>query len=73
MAATRAFVPFGELLNSFHTNTPHKAATNVAPCPSPYDMAGPALPAAIKFNELPNPHIKPPKIPVKCVLNFPLK
>lgn len=38
-------------LNSFHINTPHKAATKVAPCPKPYEIAAPALPAVT------SPHI----------------
>ena len=56
-------VPLGAFLNSFQINTPHNAAIKVAPCPSPYEIAGPAMPAAIRFNELPMPQIKPSKIP----------
>src|SRR6185437_14769010 len=59
-------------LNSFHIKTPHRAATIVAPWPRPYDMAGPAFPAAIRLNELPIPHITPPSMPVRCSLNLPL-
>ena len=33
--------------NSFHTKTPHTAATIGAPCPSAYDTAAPAFPAAM--------------------------
>ena len=35
----KVFVPFGAFLNSFHTKTPQAAATIVAPCPKPYDIA----------------------------------
>ena len=55
-----------EPLNSFHTNTPHNAATSVAPCPKPYETAAPALPAAIRLNELPIPQIMPPTRPARC-------
>jgi hypothetical protein len=35
MSARRREVPGGAFLNSFQINTPHKAATRVAPCPNP--------------------------------------
>ena len=64
---------FDAPLNSFHMNTPQNAATKVAPCPNPYDIAGPALPAAIRLKEFPSPQINPPKIPTRWVGNLPLK
>ena len=72
MAVIKECVSLGAFLNSFQMNTPHRAATNVAPCPKPYEIAGPALPAAIRLKELPRPQINPPNIPTRCVLNFPL-
>lgn len=38
----RMLFVFGAPLNSFQMNIPQQAATTVAPCPSPYDIAGPA-------------------------------
>ena len=49
-------VPLGAPLNSFQINTPQRAATSVAPCPKPYEIAGPAFPAAIRFSEFPIAH-----------------
>ena len=41
------FVALELPVNSFHIKTPHRAAIMGAPCPSAYEMAAPALPAAI--------------------------
>ena len=38
---------FVDPLNSFHIKTPQSAATIGAPCPKPYEIAGPAFSAAI--------------------------
>ena len=73
IAPIKVLVPFGEFLNSFQIKTPHNAATKVAPCPNPYEIAGPALPAAMRLKEFPSPQINPPKIPTKCVEKLPLK
>src|SRR6202007_3020807 len=66
-------VPDGAARNSFQINTPQNAATIVAPCPSPYEIENVARPAAIMLNDIPTPQIIPPRIPVRCVPNPPLK
>ena len=73
IVASNKLVLFEEPLNSFQIKTPHNAATRVAPWPSPYEIAAPAFPAAIRLNELPIPQIIPPKTPTMCILRFPLK
>ena len=58
----------GKSLNSFQIKTPHIAATNVAPWPNPYAIAGPACSEAKIFKDMPIPQITPPKIPIKWSL-----
>ena len=70
--AINLFVPIGASLNSIQTKTPQNAATITAPCPNPYEMAGPAAPEAIILNYIPTLHITPPRIPMRCSLEFPL-
>ena len=57
----------GPPTNSFQINTPQNAATIVAPCPNPYEMAAPAFSVANKLNRLPIPQIIPPNIPTACL------
>ena len=47
------------------------AAIIVAPCPSPYEIAKPASPAAIILKSIPMHHIIPPAIPIMCSFGFP--
>ena len=60
----------GPPTNSFQINTPQNAATIVAPCPNPYEMAAPAFSVANKLNRLPMPQIIPPNIPTACKRNY---
>src|SRR5215472_17055944 len=73
MAAINRLVPGGAARNSFQMNTPQKAATIVAPCPSPYEIANPARPDAMMLNDMPIPQIIPPRTPVRWVRKSPLK
>ena len=57
------FFALGRSLNSFQINTPHNAATIVAPWPSPYAIAGPACSDAMILNDIPIPQIIPPSNP----------
>lgn len=63
MSPSIPLTPFPAPLNSFQMNTPHKAPIMVAPCPSPNDMAYPALLAANKLRAVPSAQISPPMIP----------
>lgn len=57
-------VPFGASLNSFQIKTPHAAATMVAPCPRPYEIANPAFSPAIILNDIPMHHMIPFQRPI---------
>ena len=61
------------MANSFQMNTPQNAATIVAPCPSPYEIAKPAGPEAMRLSDMPSPQIIPPRMPVRCVRKSPWK
>src|SRR5262249_10559737 len=69
MAVSNLLVPAGAARNSFQMKTPQKAATIVAPCPSPYEIAKPARPEAMRLKDIPTPQMMPPRMPVRWVLN----
>ena len=63
---------FGAPLNSRHTRMPQRAETSVAPCPSAYAIAAPAVPAVTNERSVPVAQMQPPRMPTRWTKGLPL-